>query len=87
MKIVAKIEKPQAVANLDAIVAEADAVMVARGDLGVELDVAKVPAIQKRDRFPAQNTMRNPSWTLRGAYDRFVLDVGCVYCRLDSFVT
>jgi pyruvate kinase len=47
-RIVAKIEKPQAVTNLDAIIAETDAVMVARGDLGVELDVAKVPAIQKR---------------------------------------
>ncbi len=47
-RIVAKIEKPQAVANFDAILAETDAVMVARGDLGVELDVAKVPAIQKR---------------------------------------
>ncbi len=47
-KIVAKIEKPQAVANLDAILAQTDAVMVARGDLGVELDVATVPAIQKR---------------------------------------
>lgn len=48
VKIVAKIEKPQAVENLDAIIAEADAVMVARGDLGVETDVARVPAIQKR---------------------------------------
>ncbi len=47
-RIVAKIEKPQAVENLDAIVAETDAVMVARGDLGVEMDVARVPAIQKR---------------------------------------
>jgi pyruvate kinase len=47
-RIVAKIEKPQAVANLEAIVAEADAVMVARGDLGVELDVSKVPAVQKQ---------------------------------------
>jgi len=47
-RIVAKIEKPQAVDNLEAIVAEADAVMVARGDLGVELDVTRVPAIQKR---------------------------------------
>jgi pyruvate kinase len=47
-RIVAKIEKPQAVENLDAIVAEADAVMVARGDLGVELDVTRVPAIQKQ---------------------------------------
>ena len=47
-RIVAKIEKPQAVENLDAIIAQADAVMVARGDLGVEMDVARVPAIQKR---------------------------------------
>ena len=47
-RIIAKIEKPQALANLDAIVAEADAVMVARGDLGVELDVMRVPAIQKQ---------------------------------------
>ena len=48
VRIVAKIEKPQAVANLDAIIAETDAVMVARGDLGVEVDVARVPAIQKQ---------------------------------------
>jgi pyruvate kinase len=47
-RIVAKIEKPQALADLDAIVAESDAVMVARGDLGVELDVTRVPAIQKQ---------------------------------------
>ncbi|WP_435020629.1 pyruvate kinase [Tundrisphaera sp. TA3] len=47
-RIVSKIEKPEAVADLDAIVAASDAVMVARGDLGVEMDVARVPAIQKR---------------------------------------
>ncbi len=47
-RIVAKIEKPQAVANLEAIINETDAVMVARGDLGVEIDVAKVPAVQKQ---------------------------------------
>ena len=46
--IVSKIEKPEAVANFDAILQETDAVMVARGDLGVEMDVARVPAIQKR---------------------------------------
>jgi pyruvate kinase len=45
--IVTKIEKPEAVANLDAILQVSDALMVARGDLGVELDVARVPAIQK----------------------------------------
>ena len=47
-RIIAKIEKPEAVAAIDSIVAQADAVMVARGDLGVEMDVASVPAIQKR---------------------------------------
>jgi len=46
--VVVKIEKPQAVERLDAIVAAADAVMVARGDLGVEMDVHRVPAIQKQ---------------------------------------
>jgi pyruvate kinase len=46
--IVVKIEKPQAVQHIDAIVAATDAVMVARGDLGVEMDVERVPAIQKR---------------------------------------
>ncbi len=47
-RIVSKIEKREALANLDAIIAESDAVMVARGDLGVELDVTRVPATQKR---------------------------------------
>ncbi|MEJ8814590.1 pyruvate kinase [Variovorax ureilyticus] len=46
--IVAKLEKPAAIASLDAIVAEADAVMVARGDLGVEMPAEQVPSIQKR---------------------------------------
>jgi pyruvate kinase len=46
--IVAKIEKPQAVEHLEEIIAATDAVMVARGDLGVEMDVQRVPAIQKR---------------------------------------
>jgi pyruvate kinase len=47
-KVVVKIEKPQAVDQLEAIVAATDGVMVARGDLGVEIDVQRVPAIQKR---------------------------------------
>jgi pyruvate kinase len=46
--IVAKLEKPQALDNLDEILAIADAVMVARGDLGVEVPPEKVPAMQKR---------------------------------------
>ena len=46
--LIAKLEKPQAVDNLDAILDVANAVMVARGDLGVELPPEKVPLIQKR---------------------------------------
>ncbi len=45
--IIAKIEKPQALDELDEIIAAADAVMVARGDLGVEVDFDRVPLIQK----------------------------------------
>lgn len=46
--IIAKIEKPQALKEIDEIVAEADALMVARGDLGVELSPEKVPVVQKQ---------------------------------------
>lgn len=46
--IVAKIEKAEAIVDLEAIVAEADAVMVARGDLGVETDIFRVPGLQKK---------------------------------------
>jgi pyruvate kinase len=45
--IVAKLEKPQAIEHLDSILGVADAIMVARGDLGVEVPPEKVPAIQK----------------------------------------
>lgn len=47
-QIISKIEKPQAVARLDDILAASDGVMVARGDLGVELGPADVPLVQKR---------------------------------------
>lgn len=46
--VVAKIEKMEALGDLDRILDETDAVMVARGDLGVESDIAKVPILQKR---------------------------------------
>ncbi len=46
--IIAKIEKPQALDNLEAIVSASNGVMVARGDLGVECAVEKVPLLQKR---------------------------------------
>jgi len=46
--VLAKLEKPAAVDSLDGIVEQADAVMVARGDMGVELPAEQVPSIQKR---------------------------------------
>ena len=46
--VIAKIEKPQAVENIDEILQETDLLMVARGDLGVEMDLALVPATQKK---------------------------------------
>jgi pyruvate kinase len=46
--VIAKLEKPEAIDNLEAIVLAFDAVMVARGDLGVELPLEQVPIVQKR---------------------------------------
>ena len=46
--VIAKIEKPQAVANLEEIIDAFDGVMIARGDLGVELPLEQVPIVQKR---------------------------------------
>jgi pyruvate kinase len=46
--VMAKIEKPQAISRLDEIIEIADALMVARGDLGVEMPLEKVPGLQKR---------------------------------------
>lgn len=46
-RVVAKIEKPEAIANIDSIIDVTDAIMVARGDLGVELPAEEVPMIQK----------------------------------------
>jgi pyruvate kinase len=47
-KIIAKIEKPEALSNIRDIIIESDGIMIARGDLGVELPVEQVPLIQKQ---------------------------------------
>jgi pyruvate kinase len=57
--VVVKIEKPQAVQHFEAILAATDVVMLARGDLGVEMEVQRVPAIQKRV-IAACNQARRP---------------------------
>jgi pyruvate kinase len=46
--VISKIEKPEALENLDEIVQASDGIMVARGDLGVEIDVAEMPVAQKQ---------------------------------------
>jgi len=48
LPIIAKLERPEAIANLEAILEAADGIMVARGDLGVEVGVDKVPVLQKK---------------------------------------
>ena len=45
--VIAKIEKPEALAHIDEIIEHSDAIMVARGDLGVEMEAARVPLVQK----------------------------------------
>jgi pyruvate kinase len=45
--VIAKIEKPEALDDIDSIIAESDGIMVARGDLGIEVDSERVPLIQK----------------------------------------
>ena len=47
LKIIAKIEKPEAVENIRQIILASDAIMIARGDLGVEIPIEKIPLIQK----------------------------------------
>jgi pyruvate kinase len=55
--IIAKLEKPQAIDNLDEILSVADGVMVARGDLGVEMSPEKVPVVQKQIIMRARNAL------------------------------
>jgi len=55
--VIAKLEKPEAIENLDEILHAADGVMVARGDLGVEMSPEKVPVVQKRIIAKARNAL------------------------------
>ena len=72
-QIIAKIEKPEAIDHIDAIIEEADGIMVARGDLGVEMDLARVPVVQKdlirraneADKYVITATQMLESMTLR----------------------
>ena len=57
-RIIAKIEKPEAIANIDAIIAETDGIMVARGDLGVEIPMQDVPLRQKEIVKKSQNAAK-----------------------------
>jgi pyruvate kinase len=58
LPVLAKIEKPQAVQNLEEIVEAFDGLMVARGDLGVEMPLERVPLVQKQ---AVQAAARSPS--------------------------
>ena len=58
LPVIAKIEKPEALDDLPAIIAASDGVMVARGDLGVELSVEDVPATQRRILMEAQRQFK-----------------------------
>ena len=55
--VIAKLEKPEAIDNLDEILAVSDSVMVARGDLGVEMSPEKVPVVQKQIILKARNAL------------------------------
>src|SRR5881628_3148762 len=69
--IIAKIEKHEAVDNIDSIVAASQAVMVARGDLGVEIDLEKVPLVQKTI-ISKCNTLGRPVITATQMLQRMV---------------
>ncbi|NLH49808.1 MAG: pyruvate kinase [Myxococcales bacterium] len=60
LPIIVKLERPEALTDLESVLEAADAVMVARGDLGVEVGVAKVPALQKRI-LAAARRLRKPA--------------------------
>ncbi|GER23648.1 hypothetical protein NCCP1664_21430 [Zafaria cholistanensis] len=76
--VIAKVEKPQAVEALEEIVDAFDAIMVARGNLGVELPLEDVPVVQKRaielarrwapSRAPGAGRSPGPPWKSPGSW-------------------
>ena len=71
LPLIAKIEKPQAVDNAEAIIRAADCVMVARGDLGIELAIERVPLVQK-NLLSLAGTLARPSITATQMLDSMV---------------
>ena len=69
-RVMAKIEKPQAVARLEEIIEISDALMVARGDLGVEMPLEKVPGIQKQHHPHRPPRSASPWWWRRRCWNR-----------------
>ena len=67
--VMSKIEKPQAISRLEEIYEISDGVMVARGDLGVEMPLEKVPGLQKRMTRP-DAAMASLSWSRRRWWNR-----------------
>jgi pyruvate kinase len=71
LPLVAKIEKPQAVENAEAVLRAADCVMIARGDLGIELPIEDVPLVQKR-LLKLAGALARPSITATQMLDSMV---------------
>ena len=71
MPLIAKIEKPQAVARMEEIIRASDCIMVARGDLGIELPLQEVPIVQKR-LIAMAGSMARPTITATQMLDSMV---------------
>src|SRR5205807_352327 len=71
LPLIAKMEKPQAVESAREIVKAADCVMVARGDLGIELPIARVPIVQK-ELLALAGSMARPSITATQMLDSMI---------------
>jgi pyruvate kinase len=71
LPLIAKIEKPQAVENAEAVLRAADCVMIARGDLGIELPIEDVPLVQKR-LLKLAGALARPSITATQMLDSMV---------------